>query len=74
MKNQVIFAALAAVVLSIGSAHAGPCNAGKDAGARRRRQSHVLARCSKAAAGAAVRRSAGSRGDVHTDGRSRLLN
>jgi hypothetical protein len=34
MKNQVIFAALAAVVLSIGSAHAGPCNAGgKDAGA-----------------------------------------
>jgi hypothetical protein len=34
MRNQVIFAALAAVVLSIGSAHAGPCNAGgKDAGA-----------------------------------------
>ena len=33
MRNQVIFAALAAVVLSVGAAHAGPCNTGsKDAG------------------------------------------
>src|ERR1700724_952588 len=33
MRNQVIFAALAAVVLSVGTAHAGSCNTGgKDAG------------------------------------------
>jgi hypothetical protein len=33
MRNQVIFAALTAVVLSVGTAHAGPCNTGgKDSG------------------------------------------
>jgi hypothetical protein len=33
MRNKVIFAAIAAVVLSVGTAHAGPCNTGgKDAG------------------------------------------
>jgi hypothetical protein len=28
MRNQVVFAALTAVVLSVGTAHAGPCNTG----------------------------------------------
>ena len=33
MRNQVIFAAVATVVLGLGAAHAGPCNTGgKDAG------------------------------------------
>jgi len=32
IRRQIIFAAFAAMVLGAGSAHAGPCNAGKDAG------------------------------------------